>query len=222
MKYMEFQGEGNYTVTQDLVYMIKLTDELLDPIKEEVNKIKKDFSAYDSLDARDKLAGNLSKEFDIVDTRDHIEREIVIPASSLWASTTGIINEFNPNSEFTKFKMTGCWVNFQQKHEFNPFHDHSGVFSWVLWLDIPYNIEDEVARHASVKSNSPSPGCFQFIYPTFSGCASATIPVDKKYNGVLAVFRSSTKHLVNPFYTSDDYRVTLAGNVCFDTGGNND
>lgn len=32
------------------------------------------------------------------------------------------------NTEDKLIKLTSLWVNFQKKHEFNPIHNHDGVF----------------------------------------------------------------------------------------------
>ena len=34
-------------------------------------------------------------------------------------------------------KLNGFWVNKQKPHEYNPYHDHGGVFSFVVWMKIP-------------------------------------------------------------------------------------
>jgi hypothetical protein len=41
-------------------------------------------------------------------------------------------------------KFQESWVNLQVKHEYNPLHDHSGVLSWVIWVNIPYDLEEEL------------------------------------------------------------------------------
>jgi hypothetical protein len=43
-----------------------------------------------------------------------------------------------------------------------------------------------------------------------------SLPVDKKMNGVMCVFPAPMIHYVTPFYTSDEYRISVAGNVCLD------
>ena len=37
----------------------------------------------------------------------------------------------------------GPWVNFQKPGEFNPIHNHSGVVSGIIFIDIPDEISDE-------------------------------------------------------------------------------
>ena len=39
--------------------------------------------------------------------------------------------------------------------------------------------------------------------------------VDKSFEGKGFMFRSSQAHTVYPFYTSDDYRISISGNIGF-------
>ena len=55
-------------------------------------------------------------------------------------STNYVPHILTKNCEFILDKM---WVNFQKKHEFNPLHDHSGVYSFVIWLTIPSDHDKE-------------------------------------------------------------------------------
>ena len=43
----------------------------------------------------------------------------------------------------TKLFLNQLWVNYQYKTEFNPSHDHSGVYSFAIWMKIPYSWEDQ-------------------------------------------------------------------------------
>ena len=42
-----------------------------------------------------------------------------------------------------QFELERVWVNIQRKGEFLPIHNHTGIYSFVIWADIPFNIEDE-------------------------------------------------------------------------------
>ena len=107
------------------------------------------------------------------------------------------------------------WINFQKKNEYNPIHSHEGFFSWVIWHKIPFTMEEE-ANFKSYKSNtdmiSPLPslnGLFQFHHNN----RGITFPTDTNWEGKLCIFPSNLHHSVNPFYSSDDYRITLSGNI---------
>ena len=44
---------------------------------------------------------------------------------------------------------------------------------------------------------------------------SHAVPVDKEWEGKMALFPASLNHQVYPFYTSDEYRISISGNVGF-------
>ena len=121
------------------------------------------------------------------------------------------------NKTFFPYVLTKTWVNFMKKHEFNPVHKHSGTFSFVLWIDIPYDINEEMARPSSIRSNTCHPGNLQFVfYSPNSKIETFQIAADKRWNNRLIVFPADLLHQVYPFYTSDDYRISVSGNFEFD------
>jgi hypothetical protein len=63
-------------------------------------------------------------------------------------------------------------------------------------------------------------GTFQFLYPYFSeeGLSLTNIRADKKYEGKICIFPSYLHHSVFPFYSSDEYRISIAGNLKIKNG----
>ena len=104
------------------------------------------------------------------------------------------------------------WVNFQEKHQFNPLHSHTGIFSFVIWMDIPYKLEDEYNLPWVKGSNSPRASNFMFVD---SMGMTTPLEVDKSFEGVCCFFPSSLKHMVYPFYTSNLKRVSISGNISY-------
>jgi len=107
-----------------------------------------------------------------------------------------------------------AWANFQKKHEYNPIHFHHKAISWVTWITIPYDLEEELnmpnVREAHVKYASK----FQFIYNSFDGGISTTqLDIDKTWEGSLIMFPNYLKHQVYPFQTSNEHRVSISGNI---------
>ena len=41
------------------------------------------------------------------------------------------------------YYMREWWVNYQYQNEFNPQHDHTGVYSFVIWLKIPTEYDEQ-------------------------------------------------------------------------------
>jgi hypothetical protein len=112
--------------------------------------------------------------------------------------------------------LDGLWVNFQRKGEFNPTHSHGGVMSFIIWMDTPYNIEDELKLQSTKNTNPSVAGHFSFHYTnTLGEITSHPIPVDRSFNGRVALFPAKMNHQVYPFYTSDKYRISVSGNFYF-------
>ena len=59
-------------------------------------------------------------------------------------------------------------------------------------------------------------GHFSFLFSGHDGrVLTEDLPVDNKYEGKMALFPASLNHQVYPFYTSDEYRITISGNIGF-------
>jgi len=110
------------------------------------------------------------------------------------------------------------WVNFQRKHEFNPVHVHEGLFSFVFWHKIPYKMSDEIARYPNMRPDQVKAGHFVFLQTNEMGrIQSIDLAVDNSWEGKVALFPADLNHAVYPFFTSDDVRITISGNVSFPT-----
>ena len=103
-------------------------------------------------------------------------------------------------------RLDTLWVNFSQKHDFNPPHDHTGVLSFVIFCKVPEEIFTNQAD-----SNAQNAGNIVFQYGErithFMGCEYAVKP----YEGLMFVFPSKLKHYV-PAYWVDAERISVSGN----------
>ena len=114
------------------------------------------------------------------------------------------------------FKMGKPWINYQKKHEFIPNHIHDGTYSYTIWIDIPYDSDEEL------KEGGEHASCFQFSYTDILGATRLhQIKLNKKDNGRMLFFPAQLRHQVYPFYTSDKYRISISGNVLLDVKFNN-
>ncbi len=112
--------------------------------------------------------------------------------------------EFNKTKDITKFiKLHNLWVNYQKKNQYNPIHVHSGVVSFVIFVDIPYGPEE--------RNNFYSDGAFQL--------EKEVLPVDSSWNGTLLMFPSTTNHAVYPFRSTEKERTTVSGNIAWNVEG---
>jgi hypothetical protein len=118
---------------------------------------------------------------------------------------------FKSLSHSVAFACGNPWFNIQKKGEFVPMHNHDGLLSYSAWIKIPYDAEEETkdGKYAS---------CFQFNYSTITGSTfTEIIKIDKSFEGKIMMFPSTLTHCVYPFYTVDDTRISMSGNVLFDT-----
>jgi len=184
--------------------------------------------AYNESDERDSLhnilAGNIEKQYPlpIDDELEHYLAEIgkyylskfpdFLKQIIMWDGLA-IDKSINPDNDLEIFAL---WVNYMKKTEYNPIHHHAGLFSFVIWHKIPFDFKTEILNSPSKRFDTAnSAGCFEFIYPSFNhvGMEHHEIRADKKYEGVICLFPSYLNHVVWPFYSSDEYRISLSGNI---------
>ena len=197
--------------------MHRFGDEELAFLREEVQEIKSNFDAPDNIPHNKNLAGNIQYEYRLPKSTPKIE-QLLIPFFNEYDRYYKFTPTLSYNTHAVPFALNGCWVNFQKKHEFNPVHFHDGIISFVLYLDVPYSIEDEQAVASSINSRLNVPAHFSFFYTdTLGQIRSLHIPVDRTYRNVLLMFPAKMSHCVYPFYTSDEYRISVSGNFVLNT-----
>jgi len=109
------------------------------------------------------------------------------------------------------FSCGNPWFNIQKRTEFIPIHIHEGVISYSAWIKIPYDVEEET-------KDEKYTSCFEFSYTSITGSkCSRLIKIDKSFEGKIMMFPSDLAHRVYPFYSVDDSRISMSGNILFDT-----
>lgn len=194
----------------------KFTEEQLFSIKKEINEIKTDFKKYEHRRFNKNLAGNILHSFSLESSHENLSN-LVLPMANVYDAHCNYLKNFTYTSNSHPFILTKCWVNFQKKYEFNPTHFHSGILSFVIYINIPYNCEDELKHSSSVDSKNPSAGMFHFVYSDcIGGICVDPIVIDKSMENTIILFPAKMAHHVYPFYTSDDYRISISGNIILD------
>jgi hypothetical protein len=204
--------ENYYPLEETYGFLLKkLPQDIHAEVKSVVDNIQNNFNG--AIPFNEYLAGQIDKEY-----------AAILPnkATQYIRYITGEYIEENPQyieQQFPTEKPTlqyngECWVNFQEKYEYNPIHNHGGVFSFVIWHQIPFYFEDEQKYGAGKKPlGHNTNGQFQFIHYNGTKIINTPLSTDKHMEGYIAIFPSSLNHIVYPFYTSDEYRITMSGNV---------
>jgi len=116
------------------------------------------------------------------------------------------LNTLKPLTKSVPFFVAPPWVNIQKRYEFLPLHDHDGILSYNIWIQIPYDIKKELHEQA---------GQLQFIYPMAASAKMGNhrFVLSKADEGKLIMFPSMFLHTLYPFYTSKKVRLSIAGNI---------
>jgi hypothetical protein len=186
------------------------------PLRKEIKSIQDNFDKADSFAGR--LAGHLQREYVITKSKSHMEKLIFPLVEAYEAEYPAYKKKFMRSfSSEPSVTLSNIWVNFQKKTEFNPIHTHNGMYSFVIWMNIPYDIEEEKKVFPQFnkddKQDEMKTSCFEFVYSNSLGEISQfSIHVDKTFENNCILFPATMAHQVYPFYTSDDYRISVSGN----------
>jgi len=116
-------------------------------------------------------------------------------------------NYYYAANPFKEVWLSALWINFMKKGEFNPPHTHSGDFSFVLYLQVPKELEQE---DEEFKGKGTGPGTISFMYGEDQKNIRTAHGV-RPYTNDLWIFPATLKHSVPPF-RSDVERISVSGN----------
>ena len=193
-------------------YIIKeAPNDIIKELKEEIYK--------DTLPAYNhRLAGNMEKEFKLPIDNHTFNNFVFEMCEGLMKKHEVIKGPHNfliDKKVLEKtFFMETMWVNFQKKYEFNPQHVHSGLFSFVLYVQVPYYVHEEDLHINTKNSKYKLNSRFVFSGAKSTGeIISKTLDIDKSWENKIIFFPSFLDHMVYPFFTTDEYRISVSGNI---------
>ena len=175
----------------------------------------------DCISYNSNLAGSIRHEYILTESVDYLDQFLKVVAPRYWdywdhpnAQKEHRLSISSQISGEYGYPIKDLWVNFQKKHEINPLHHHGGDLSFVIWHKIPYDIEKE--KELADIGNTFVAGRFIFNYPDHlarGGVRQHPIIVDKSRQDTMIIFDARMQHAVYPFYTSDEYRISISGNL---------
>lgn len=182
-----------------------------------INYLKKSIKRKKNLKFNKGLLGHIKEEYLYSNIPEKIKQFFIekIFENSILKFHLDKIDILTKNAPLVLDKL---WCNFMKKYEFNPLHGHSGVFSFIIFLKIPYDLQKEDKVFPEVnKIHLTSRLQFVTVSPT-TGIQSIILDVDKSFENKMLIFPANFKHEVYPFYTSDEERITVSGNIKFFNG----
>lgn len=173
-------------------------------VMKEVKELERSDEGYFKMN--NQLAGQIAREYQLQKSQ-----VVMNPFLEEMAREYGKHFDYYPNYDF---KVESLWVNYQKKTEYNPIHNHDGLLSFVCWMQIPYRLRDEYSVQHSQNSSLRAASTFQFVYSSILGnIINEKLEIDQDWAGRIVMFPSKLLHTVYPFFTSDDYRISVAGNI---------
>ena len=153
----------------------------------------------------------IPKHYEIVKNSEELKKFVLDLFFLEYNKVFPVMQEFKMLTHSTPVISTTAWVNIQEKNEFIPNHSHDGIASYVIWVKIPYDPIEEGRESNHIST-------FAFSYNTIIGSLrNRMLKVDKECEGVIMMFPARLQHCVYPFYTTDDRRISISGNIAFDT-----
>ena len=170
---------------------------------------------YEKKKANKALVGHLKEEYYITHKTKEFE-DFTLRLTTSPVFTNYKKDECKWLNKNIPISLQELWVNFMKKHEFNPPHNHAGIFSFIIFVKIPYKLEEETKKFNDVSTdNNPSyTSRTAFLFPNQRGVIQCLpMEVDKSFEGKIVIFPSKLVHELYPFYTSNGYRKTVSGNI---------
>ena len=175
-----------------------------------------------NINQKDQLVGNISKSLMLDDLNSFFYKSVCIPLIKYYreihpkrVDPVSQNSLLGPNSQLILNKF---WVNYQYKTEFNPYHDHTGVYSFAIWMKIPYSHDDQklLPQFTDIKEGDIKAGNFEFEYiDTLGSVTNYSYKLSQQFENIMVFFPAGLRHCVYPFYETDEPRISVAGNLSY-------
>mgnify|MGYP003112355161 CR=1 FL=1 len=165
-----------------------------------------------------RLAGQIHESNVLVDKGDWFWQHTLYPLCKEYFQEFGNLGSDTPVNQRHPYFLQSFWVNYQKQGEFNPIHDHNGVYSFVVWMKIPTRHFEQNKNPISLKSNDHLISAFQFHYVNIlGGNSNHTYEMNPEMEGTILFFPAKLMHCVYPFYNCDEDRISISGNITLNT-----
>ncbi len=171
-------------------------------------------------DVRDTLVGQISSSYKIEDKNDWFFNNVLVQLGMQYEHTFSNLGIKVPiksrilSDKQLPYYLSNMWVNYQKQHEFNPVHDHTGIYSFVIWMKIPTDYKNQRENQIANRSNTNVISNFCFNYRTITGGNGQYVyQMSKEIEGTILLFPSQLQHTVYPFYNCEEDRISISGNI---------
>jgi len=167
---------------------------------------------------KNNLAGQIHESNILIDKSDWFWQHTLHPLCVEYYQEFDNLGGNIPVNQKHPYYLNSFWVNYQKQGEFNPLHDHGGVYSFVIWMKIPTKHFEQNKNPISLKSNTHVISTFQFHFLDILGQSMQySYEMNPEMEGTLVFFPAKLRHVVYPFYNCDEDRISISGNITLNT-----
>ena len=127
-----------------------------------------DIAKTNNLNNKSKLAGNITQSLLLDDIDSFFYKSVCIPLVKHYRKNNPLRDDPVAKNAMLGLEvnlvLNSIWVNYKCKTEFNPYHEHSGVYSFAIWLKIPYDLEvhKKLPQYSEINDQNIKAVCFEF------------------------------------------------------------
>ena len=164
------------------------------------------------------LAGQIDSSYLISDKDNWFFKNTLDSLCNTYAESFNNVGDNLLTLNTHPYFLHTMWVNYQKQTEFNPIHTHKGVYSFVIWMKIPTEYNEQKENPIAKNTNLDVISNFSFNYrDTIGDLRYYNYEMSKKMEGIMLFFPSKLAHSVYPFYNCSENRISISGNICIDT-----
>ena len=154
------------------------------------------------------------KQFPLNDDDNLFQNNVLRPCTDKYFETYGC--PFKQKTTHThELAFSRFWCRASLDGDYQSIHDHQGIFTFVVWLTVPFEGADERQVQAGFR---PEASDFVLVYPDTCGqLQKSNFVLGKGAEGKMLFFPSDINHIVYPHYTTQEYRIALAGDVALNS-----
>ena len=152
----------------------------------------------------------VSVQKQLEDKDNYFTNTVLMPYVQTYVNTYGV--PFLTNTTHGHdLCLNRFWARISKDGDYQSIHDHQSVFTFVIWLKIPFDGNKE----RSIQPNfRPEAGDFCLVYTDTTGqILKKSWILTPELEGTILVFPSRINHIVYPHFSTDEYRVAVAGDV---------
>ena len=167
---------------------------------------------------KSELAGQIDSSYLIFDKDNWFFKNTLESLCNSYDESFYNVGDDKPTTNRHPYFLQTMWVNYQKQTEFNPTHIHKGVYSFVIWMKIPTEYNEQKENPIAKNTNLDVISNFCFEYRDMIGeYRKYVYKMSKEMEGKILFFPSNLTHAVYPFYNCSENRISISGNIGLDT-----